>query len=265
MAAQDDPTPWDVPSSTSSEATSISKPSLLHGRGYFSSLGVVRRKPSRPDAPPTLSKSCSDKIAHTQCTSILRSPAAMVLSPENFYLSSLTLPQNQYSQTGCNRAFSALGRMAPLTKPEFGQVLEGYGYRFQPFEMKITKYEFQFSRRQKADKLVPSNLAAAWSPHHEETIIGGALQGRKQFDPRGASKLSKKRSWGLALQIAAVSGMVVIQKALDVKTYGEVKQSWLMEGRKRVKKEVREEALSGWARSGGDGFGLDIDKEVREH
>ena len=49
MAAQDDPTPWDlekvytgVPSKPA-DATSLQ---TLHGRGYFSELGVVRRKPS---------------------------------------------------------------------------------------------------------------------------------------------------------------------------------------------------------------------------
>lgn len=43
MHAQDDATPWPVPSE---DASSIEKTTdLLQGRGYFSQLGTVRRKP----------------------------------------------------------------------------------------------------------------------------------------------------------------------------------------------------------------------------
>lgn len=43
MHAQDDATPWPVPSE---DASSIEKSTdLLQGRGYFSQLGTVRRKP----------------------------------------------------------------------------------------------------------------------------------------------------------------------------------------------------------------------------
>lgn len=43
MCAQDDATPWPVPSK---DASSIEKSTeLLMGRGYFSRLGIVRRKP----------------------------------------------------------------------------------------------------------------------------------------------------------------------------------------------------------------------------
>lgn len=43
MYAQDDATPWPVPSE---DASSIEESTeLLEGRGYFSQLGIVRRKP----------------------------------------------------------------------------------------------------------------------------------------------------------------------------------------------------------------------------
>jgi tRNA-specific adenosine deaminase 1 len=46
MAAQGDPTPWSVPLTTSdSLSAGEATESPLHGRGYFSELGAVRRKP----------------------------------------------------------------------------------------------------------------------------------------------------------------------------------------------------------------------------
>ena len=47
MAQQDDQSPW------TSTATIETESDELFGRGYFGTLGVVRRKPARPDAPPT--------------------------------------------------------------------------------------------------------------------------------------------------------------------------------------------------------------------
>jgi tRNA-specific adenosine deaminase 1 len=43
MATQEDPTPWEVASLPERGA----EDSVLRGRGYFSELGTVRRKPCR--------------------------------------------------------------------------------------------------------------------------------------------------------------------------------------------------------------------------
>src|SRR6187402_1945264 len=115
MAAQEDATPWDLPPSTNTSSHTPSSPTnttVLHGRGYFSALGSVRRKPSRPDAPPTLSKSCSDKISLKQSTSLLSSISSLLISPDNIYIHSLILPSSQYSAVACTRAFSDSGRLA---------------------------------------------------------------------------------------------------------------------------------------------------------
>jgi tRNA-specific adenosine deaminase 1 len=63
MDAQEDATPWTsppptisaVPSDTtnSPDSTTEAAISALRGRSNFSALGLVRLKPSRPDAPPT--------------------------------------------------------------------------------------------------------------------------------------------------------------------------------------------------------------------
>jgi len=293
MAAQEDSTPWDL-STLSNKAispTSTSVPSyLLHGRGYFSALGQVRGKPSRPDAPPTLSKSCSDKLALKQSTSLLSSITSLLISPQNAYLTSLILSSSQYSETACTRAFSSSGRLAPLK----GKIWEG-GYHFQEFKILTTEKDFLYSRRQAlktGEKLVPSNIASlsGLRPTDSETLIGGTLQGRKQFSLPGASRVSKRRMWQFALGLAAISCRNIlldldtgklekndrksfdgneqeekmssddhpVVKCLKADTYGEIKEGQLLQERRRVKREVREIALKGWVRNiGGEDFGSD--------
>lgn len=126
MAAQADATPWDVPNpsitplspSVTLFTPSSSENPSLPGRANFSLLSIVRRKPSRPDAPPTLSKSCSDKLSLKQCSSILSSISSLLVGPENAYLTSVVIPKEQLCvcASGFERAFGAIqgmGRMAP--------------------------------------------------------------------------------------------------------------------------------------------------------
>jgi tRNA-specific adenosine deaminase 1 len=297
MAAQEDSTPWETPAlaNITAPSASPSQQSFLRGRGYFSALGQVRGKPSRPDAPQTLSKSCSDKLALKQSTSLLSSITSLLISPENTYLTTLVLPSSQYSETACTRAFSSSGRLASLK----GRTWEG-GYHFQEFRILTTEKQFPYSRRQvlkAGEKLVPSNLASisGTSPNDSETLIGGTLQGRKQFSLPGASRVCKRRMWQFTLSLAAISCKSILvnldnrktdkgirgrtfdrftlrndadeKKLLDhypvvqclkADTYADVKEGKLLEARRNVKREVREMALEGWLRNeGGEGFSSD--------
>lgn len=256
MASQDDATPWSLPPST--DALSPSTPQVpasapepvLHGRSYFSALGIVRRKPSRPDAPPTLSKSCTDKLALTQSTSLLSSLSSLLISPTNIYIHTLVLPSSQLSSTAVTRAFSPPGRLAPL----LGKQWAG-GYAFNPFRVLSTEREFPFSRRSAAD-VVPSSIASSWTPNGSETLIGGTLQGRKQFDVRGASRVCKRRMWKLALEVAVVACVPAVERCLRVEKYGDVKEPVLL-NRRTVKGDVRA-VLGGWVRNGGgEEFGVE--------
>ncbi|KAK0729974.1 adenosine-deaminase [Lasiosphaeris hirsuta] len=261
MAAQDNVSPWAIPPTLSQTPAQAPDPVALSlpGRAYFSHLGVVRRKPARGDAPPTLSKSCSDKIALKQCTSLLSSLAALLVSPHNVYLTSLILPESQYSATACRRCFSAdvpEGRMSALAEREWA----GSGYAFVPFRVETTGLEFDFSKRvvaARSDKTSASNLAAAWVRDGiEEGLIGGVMQGRKHFDLRGASAVSRRRMWGLAIEIGGSLGASIddgIVGVLAAGTYDEVKEGVLLEARRKVKDETRRDALKGWIRNMGDG------------
>lgn len=138
MAAQEDATPWAV----KSESGDIpAADGLLDGRANFSVLGVVRRKPSRADAEATLSKSCSDKLALRQVTSLLSYPTSILIAPtKNAYLCGIVLPEEEISQTACDRAFSPRGRMQELvgrqwTMDQGVDVYAQYGYQFRPFQI----------------------------------------------------------------------------------------------------------------------------------
>jgi tRNA-specific adenosine deaminase 1 len=184
MAEQEDSTPWVIPPPppTKSETEEKDKqPILLDGRAYFSVLGVVRRKPSRADAERTLSKSCSDKLALRQVTSLLSYPASILIAPtSSAYITALILPEEEVSQEGCARAFGggSTGRMKDLV----GRILPPQAaaspntqleYSFRPFEiMSVSmetvkakwpygKYRSDINKTKKAGNK-PSNVSAVW-------------------------------------------------------------------------------------------------------
>ncbi|RLL95432.1 hypothetical protein CFD26_105521 [Aspergillus turcosus] len=145
MAAQDDPRPWEIAPEPETERTESpgagAGAELLDGRAYFSRLGIVRRKPARADAEATLSKSCSDKLALRQVSSLLSYETSLLIAPtRNAYIEGLILPEEEISRVGCERCFSATGRMKMLNgrfwpTPDDSVVQYGYGYRFQPFNV----------------------------------------------------------------------------------------------------------------------------------
>lgn len=105
------------------------------------------------------------------------------------------------------------------------------------------------------EKIIPSNISASWTANGlEEMLIGGVLQGRKQFDVRGASRMCKRRMWKLAMDTAMLVGIPAVQKVLSVRTYGDVKAGGLLQGRRKVKDDVRRLALQGWAANGCEDF-----------
>lgn len=255
MAAQEDSTPWEVPAPAMTAEINGASP-ILQGRSYFSALGIVRRKPSRPDALPTLSKSCSDKLSMAQNTSLLSSLLSLLISPASLYLKSLTLPQSQHSVVACERAFSASGRLSALASSKWEA-----GYAFRPFEINTTSRDFQYSRRQPlldGEKLAASNMAASWissrtpSTSQTEILIGGILQGRKKLDMLGASRVSRRSMWKLALRIVSLITIPRISAALRSSSYRLVKASDLLRQRRQVKEEVQSKALKGWIVNSGD-------------
>ncbi|KAJ5185236.1 Adenosine deaminase/editase [Penicillium cf. griseofulvum] len=143
MAAQEDATPWEVLHEGPLPKINPEVPgteTLLDGRAHFSLLGVVRRKPARMDAESTRSKSCSDKLALRQVSSLLSCETSRLIAPtENAYLAGLILPEEEISQVGCDRSFGENGRMQALggqSWPRETKLKESTpGYRFRPFQV----------------------------------------------------------------------------------------------------------------------------------
>lgn len=255
METQADATPWPV------AVDAIGKQSVaMQGRGSFSELGIVRRKPgmnpkskqhgwppltkaARGDSPQTLSKSCSDKIALKQCTSLLDKHTCRFISPTNAYLDSLILPRSQYNPVACKRAFEPEGRMRPVA----GRAWPG-GYRYQPFTVQVSDLEFAFSRRSTATSHGPpkgSNVSAVWNINLQETLVNGVLQGRQQTDPKGASGVSSITMSQLASYIA--EQLADGHRELELVKAG--KSPKMLLDRENVKDEVRSTALKGWIRN----------------
>ncbi|KAL6713270.1 hypothetical protein ACLMJK_008735 [Lecanora helva] len=235
MEAQDDPTPWPV----AAPSDLISSPLL--GRGSFSQLGIVRRKPARTDSPPTFAKSCSDKLALKQCTSLLSSVVSLIISPANAYIDTLILPASQYRAVACERSFGLEGRMKTVT----GSVWE-QGYAFRPFKVETTDIEFPFSRHSVAGGSKGCNISAVWTPHVCETLVNGVLQGRKQTDLKGASSISKTRLWEVFRKTHHLLEEQGAMKAMNTDDYHNFKKCDILQGREEVKRKAKENALEGW-------------------
>lgn len=250
MGAQDDATSWDLPQDP---------PRDLPGRAYFSRLGIVRRKPARNDAPVTVSKSCSDKMSLKQFTSLLSSATEVVISPENAYIDTVVLPESQFSDVACQRAFSATGRLSALENKTWDT-----SHKFQPFTIATTTREFQYSKRSvssRAAKISASNLAAVWTRAGlEESTINGIIQGRKPGTSKSASETSRIRMWAAAER--AMRTLVLedeLHKELFSRDYESFKSNPVLDVRRRVKADVWRLSLTGWLRNEGDtSFSLEL-------
>ena len=123
------------------------------------------------------------------------------------------------------------------------------GYGFQPFRVENTEITFQYSRRAAGTNLngcKSSNISAVWTQCHQETLINGVLQGRKQTDPKGASALSGLRMWMLLLETVGLIDAPGLRYIIKLSSYLDMKNSPDLKHRRCVKEEVKSEALKGW-------------------
>ena len=105
-----------------------------------------------------------------------------------------------------------------------------------------------------------SNISAVYHPGLHETLINGVLQGRKQFDARGASALCNTRMWKVVVQVAVAVLGSPLPERFYFGQYQQLKESDALEHRREVKKEVRRESLRGWIRNEGDDFELVLEQ-----
>ncbi|EXJ73077.1 uncharacterized protein A1O5_04226 [Cladophialophora psammophila CBS 110553] len=265
-----DATPWPVDSNTTT---------LLQGRGYFSQLGYVRRKPARADADPSDSKSCTDKLAVKQFTSILSFPADLLIEKTpNAYIKSIVVYADQYNPVGYQRAFGPEGRLSALKAT-------GLFFTIEPLPADFPRFAFerrlQTSVNSKQSKAKTSNVAALWvqgtgtkSPDVVEVLINGVKQGYKQWDERSAkaSVVSRRELWAFGLKIVNllerldiannptdipgrgyISWLGMLQRGLSASTYEEAESSNLRKSYKERKMRVTR-VLDNWPKNAGDSY-----------
>ncbi|KAJ5398928.1 hypothetical protein N7465_009417 [Penicillium sp. CMV-2018d] len=187
MAAQEDATPWEVlqqegPLPKTEDTEVLGTETLLDGRAHFSLLGVVRRKPARMDAESTRSKSCSDKLALRQVSSLLSCETSRLVAPtENAYLAGLILPEDEISQVGCDRSFGENGRMQAL------------GGRYWPMETKFKESTPGYRFRPFQVLSVPSEeVAALWPFAKPKSVPCPAISLEQEGDPLTSGAKAKK-------------------------------------------------------------------------
>ena len=274
MAAQEDAAPWDFSSINASGPTNDVGPTkqLLDGRAYFSILGVVRRKPSRADAEPTLSKSCSDKIAVKQVTSILSFPTSLLVAPtQSAYIKNFLLPEEEISRVACDRCFGdgETGRFKPLRGRKWGDGSgPGIEYSYRPFGVRslpIGRFEnlWEYGKAKdpaKAKNYKPGNTSAVWtaaatratksatkgSTNLRETILNGVKQGYHITSPSGrkASALSRARMWELLREIIQLLPSPTLKDFDEVTGGGDREETVAAEDDTQKQQHFRENLLS---------------------
>jgi tRNA-specific adenosine deaminase 1 len=245
------------------------EPDLLQGRGYFSALGKVRRKPSRRDAEATMSKSCTDKLTLKQVLSILSFPASLVIrATENAYLSGLIVPSTRYSEAGFQRAFGLSGRLASIQTRQLPPCLQ-----LRPFKTYALAADFEpfpFAKTGVAQQpLKVGNISAVFikalhpcNVEINETILGGVKQGHRPFvnDPKKPSMVCRLRLWEL---VRLIISRIQEEESIPAKvkqellhtgtatTYAEVKASH-PNAHRRAAKEIVTRSLGKWPKNSGD-------------
>ncbi|RAL00964.1 tRNA-specific adenosine deaminase [Aspergillus ibericus CBS 121593] len=243
MAAQDDPTPWELPPTPTPSTThptlspstepepEPSKEMNLTGRGHFSRLGIVRRKPARADAPSTLSKSCSDKLALRQVSSLISAEMSLLVAvTPSAYLAGVVMPAGEVSAEGVERAFGGMGRMRPLysslSLPQSlsqggeGEVNgsgSGSGYTYTPFTIhpvqtptisSLWQYGKPSSREEKCK---PGIISAVWTAAPSPWSSSSSASANGECDvyaaQNGAKQLPKLAGSRTGLYETIINGM----------------------------------------------------------
>ncbi|KAK9767609.1 hypothetical protein K7432_002496 [Basidiobolus ranarum] len=158
--------------------TTVNQPtsanSLKRGRVDYDCINVLRTKPGRGDAEPTLSMSCSDKIARWNVLGLQSAMLSSLIPP--IYLSSITIGDLFEEQSVTRALCSRIQGINELPPP----------YQVQEISIFHTKEPFKWSKSHlkmvDPDKtIVPSPSAISWVYNNpkSEAIVNGRKQGAK--------------------------------------------------------------------------------------
>jgi len=211
---------------------------VLRGRENFTLKGKVRTKPGRRDSPLTLSKSCSDKLALKQFTSMLNGITSSFVDPKGMYLKYLVLPEHKFEISAMERCFHE----------RFNPHAIDNGYTLHKLEFLTTKETHEFAKEE--SKQPPSNTSLLYIPRYffNESIVNSVKEGyyqkRKMLRKNGQSEVSRIQLFKLAAPLLDLN---------KSKSYLEWKQS-----NKNYKKakELAIRAIGGWCHTTTDDFDI---------
>ncbi|KAJ7590712.1 adenosine deaminase/editase [Mycena floridula] len=188
LAAFQDPNMAQLKNSTIYAPLDVSAESA-RGRDNYSLFGVLRTKPGRADSPPTLSMSCSDKIASWSFLGIQGALASRLFAP--VYLHRIIIGEVPLDLQGevtedCERAL--WGRL---------QGTEGHEYQLHRPEISFTSLNFMHARSSRSPGASSCNeslsLIADSNPLHE-VLINGLKRGvspKHRYRDKSRPRVSK--------------------------------------------------------------------------
>ncbi|TBU32012.1 adenosine deaminase/editase [Dichomitus squalens] len=196
--------------------------STSRGRDNYSLYGVMRTKPGRADSPPTLSMSCSDKIAAWNVLGIQGALASRLLRP--IYIDRLVIGEVEPSMRDvvledCQRAL--YGRLRSIKGPPTT-------YRLNEPSIEFTAVPYVHSRSV-LGPTAPSGCNdslcyVADSAKDSEVLINGLRRGvppKHRHNPKFRPMLSKLALYALFHEVAAKTGLFTDGE----RTYYQSKQS----------------------------------------
>ncbi|ORX43821.1 hypothetical protein BCR36DRAFT_406649 [Piromyces finnis] len=174
----------------SNKQMKLDNENILRGRLNYDKLGVLRTKPGRIDADPTLSMSCSDKILKWTFLGIEGS-LLMYFLEKPIYLSSVTV-EDMYDEVSLNRALITRVddvKELPLpferNKPDIwksSQYLFPYTKRYieeKNKEKASSQIKDLSNKKKKRNRVKADDKALYWNKvmNQPEVIINGRKQG----------------------------------------------------------------------------------------
>ncbi|TCD66835.1 hypothetical protein EIP91_000913 [Steccherinum ochraceum] len=253
--------------------------SASRGRDNYSLFGVLRTKPGRADSPPTLSMSCSDKIASWNVLGLQGALGTRILHP--IYISSVIIGEvpedlRDTVRTDCERALH--GRLSGRLE----RLPEGYSLRHPVLYFTSLPFMHARSAFPSQDPVASCNDSLCWTadssrPH--EVLINGIKRGvspKNQHNPKFRPLLSKLALFNLHHDLAqkiVVRGTATVESKADpgdegndqtegLATYYDTKQAMSEYQACKIALQGAEGPFCGWVKSGAQWERFKLDGSV---